>query len=142
MSLEKYESQHQRIERSAEQVWTVLSDFNNLTPMLEHPMVKEKVEEWHVEGDTCSFRVQGFTLSLRMVEKTPHNLIKIASGDGSPIEFIFWIQLKEAAPYDTRMRMVLHVNLNMMMKMFIGKKIQGALDSIASQVAAGFNMTR
>ena len=41
------------------------------------------------------------------------------------MDFAFWLQLKEVAPYDTRMRLVLHIDLNMMMRMMIGSKIQG-----------------
>ena len=47
------------------------------------------------------------------------------------MDFAFWLQLKEVAPYDTRMRLVLHIDLNMMMRMMIGSKIQGAIDQIA-----------
>ena len=43
------------------------------------------------------------------------------------------------APYDTRMRLVLHIDLNMMMRMMIGSKIQGAIDQIAEALAKSFN---
>ena len=37
------------------------------------------------------------------------------------------------------MRMVLHVELNMMMRMMIGGKIQEAMDKMAEQIAAALN---
>ena len=55
------------------------------------------------------------------------------------MDFTFWLQLVEAAENDTRMRIVLDVKLNMMMKMMVGKKLAGAVDQIAEQIAAGFN---
>ena len=40
---------------------------------------------------------------------------------------------------DTRMRLVLHIELNMMMKMMIGGKLQGGLDQIAEGIAKAMN---
>lgn len=132
--LEKYESKQQQIRRSAEQVWTALADFNNFTPMVEG-----RVEGWRVEGDECSFRVKGMDFGLRMVEKVPGELIKIEASETSPIGFTFWVQLKEAAPYDTRMRLVLHAEMNMMLKMMVGSKLRDGIDQLAEQIARTFN---
>lgn len=131
---EKYESKQQQIRRDAGMIYGVLSDFNNFTPL-----VADKVEEWTVEGDTCSFKVKGIVMTLQMTEKVPNERIKIEASDSSPLGFTFWVQLKEAAPYDTRMRLVLHAEMNMVIKMMIGNKIQPALDGIAEQIARTFN---
>ena len=48
--MEKYESKHQQILRSAEQIYTVISRFDNLTPA-----VQDKVEEWQADENSCSF---------------------------------------------------------------------------------------
>ncbi len=132
--LEKYESKQQQIHRSAEQVYAVLSDFNNFTPL-----VADKVEGWSVEGDECSFRVKGMNVGLRMVEKVPGQLVKIEATEASPMGFTFWVQLKEAAPYDTRMRLVLHAEMNMMIKMMVGSKLRDGIDQMAEQIARTFN---
>lgn len=133
--MEKYESKHQRILRSADQIYAVISRFDNLTPALQ-----DKVEEWQADEDTCSFKAKGFTVKLRIVEKEAPKYIKIQSGEGGmPIDFTFWIQLQPAAPYDTRMRLVLHAELNMMMRMMIGGKLQKALDQIAETMAKAMN---
>ncbi len=136
MKAERYESAQQRILRPAADIYSTLSDFSRFTPILE-----DKVEEWTATEDTCSFRVKGITARLRIIDKQPHSLIKITGDDGTPFDFTFWLQLKEAAPYDTRMRVVVEVELNMMMRMMIGGKIQGAVDKIASTIADAFNGT-
>lgn len=128
--MEKYESKQQQIRRSAEQIYTALSSFNNFTPMIEG-----KVEEWSADDDVCSFKVKGMPIRLRMVEREPSKLVKIQGDEGSPMDFTFWLQLKEVAPYDTRMRIVVHAELNMMMRMMIGKKLQGAVDQMAEAIA-------
>ena len=56
-----------------------------------------------------------------------------------PIDFNFWIQLHSVAERDTRIRLVLHAELNMMMRMMVGSKIQGALDQVVEGLAKSFN---
>ena len=85
------------------------------------------------------FKALGDPVRLRMVEKEPFKLVKVTGEDGSPMDFTFWLQLVSADVSDTRMRLVLHVKLNMMMKMMIGGKLQQALDQIADQIAEAFN---
>lgn len=128
--MEKYESKQQQIRRTAEQIYSALSSFNNFTPM-----VQGRVEEWNADDNVCSFKVKGMPVRLRMVEREPNKTIKIQGDDGTPIDFTFWLQLKEVAPYDTRMRIVVHAELNMMMRMMIGKKLQGAVDQMAEAIA-------
>lgn len=133
--MEKYESQQQQILRPAEQIYMIISRFDNLTPV-----VQDKVEEWQADENTCSFKAKGFTVKLQMTEKEAPRHVKIQSGEGGvPVDFTFWIQLHEAGPYDTRLRLVLHADLNMMMKMMIGSKLQSALDQIAESVAKAMN---
>jgi carbon monoxide dehydrogenase subunit G len=99
----------------------------------------DKVDDWQATSDTCSFKAQGFTVNLSIVEREPDKLVKIEGDEGNPLEFTLWIQLKEVEMADTRMRIVLSMKLNMMMKMMLGSKIQSALDNIAEKMAEAFN---
>ena len=135
--MQEYTSKQQQIRRPAQQIYAVASRFDNLTPA-----VADKVEEWQATEDTCSFKAKGFTVKLRMAEREEPKLIKIVGDDGGmPMDFAFWLQLKEVAPNDTRMRLVLHIELNMMMRMMIGSKLQEAVDKIAEAIAQSFNAT-
>ncbi len=134
MGLEKYESKQQQILRPASQIYAVVSRFDNFTPIL-----KDKVEEWQADEDSCSFKVKGFTMSLRMIDREEPKFVKIVGEGVTPVDFTFWLQLHEVTPTDTRIRLVLHVELNMMMRMMIGGKLQKALDQIVEQIAHGFN---
>ncbi len=132
--MQEYISKQQQILRPAEQIYTVISRFDNLTPALA-----DKVEEWQATEDRCSFKAKGFTVKLRMEERIAPKQIKIVGDEGGvPVDFAFWIQLQQVAENDTRMRLVLHVELNMMMKMMIGGKLQDALDQIAAGIANSF----
>lgn len=134
----KCESKQQTAYAPAAAMHTVLCKFSNLTPMLG-----DKVEEWQADDDTCSFKVQGFTLGLRMdreamVASNGNYTIKVIS-EQAPMDFAFWLQLKEVGAMETRLRVVIDVELNMMMKMMVGSKLQKGVDTIAEQIAGGFN---
>ena len=110
--MQEYISKQQQILRPAEQIYAAISRFDNLTPALAD-RVEERVEAKHV---------------------------KIVGDEGGvPVDFAFWIQLHEVSAADTRLRIVLHAELNMMMKMMIGSKLQGAVDQIAEGIAKAMN---
>ena len=136
MGLEKYESKQQQIFKPAARIFPFIRRFDMLTPALQ-----DKVEEWSATEDTCSFKVKGFTVALRIVERVENKHIKISGDEGAgvPVDFSFWIQLHEVSESDTRIRMVLHAELNMMMRMMIGSKIQGGLDKAVEGLAQAFN---
>ena len=136
MGLEKYESKQQQILKPASRIFPFISRFDMLTPALQ-----DKVEEWKATEDTCSFKVKGFNVALKIVEKVENKHIKIMADDanGVPVDFTFWIQFHEVSDCDTRIRMVLHAELNMMMRMLIGSKIQGGLDKAVEGLATAFN---
>ena len=115
--MEKYESKQQQILKPAAFVFPLISRFDMLTPAL-----RDRVEEWQADEDTCSFKVKGFTVRLRIAERVENKHVKITGDDG-----------------DTRIRMVLHAELNMMMRMMIGGKIQGGLDKAVEGLAVAFN---
>ena len=75
--MQEYTSRQQQIRRSAQQIYDVVSRFDNLTPALA-----DRVEEWQADEDTCSFKAKGFTVKLRIAEKEAPKTIKIVGGDG------------------------------------------------------------
>ena len=75
-----------------------------------------------------------------MEERIAPKHVKIVGDEGGvPMDFAFWIQLHKVSDTDTRLRVVLHIDLNMMMRMMIGSKLQGAVDQIAEGIARAMN---
>ena len=136
--MEKYESKQQQINHPASLIFPIISRMDFLTPAMQ-----DKVEEWQATPDTCSFKVKGFKVSLRIADKVENKHVKIvADEDGLPIDFTFWIQLHEVSSLDTRVRMVLHAELHMMMKMMVGSKLQEGLDKAVEGLAVALNSFR
>lgn len=137
MGLEKYESKQAQIFKSAAKIYPFISRLDMLTPALQ-----DKVEEWQADADSCSFKAKGFRVALRIEERVENKHVKVVADDSKesvPIDFAFWIQLHEVSESDTRVRMVLHAELNMMMRMMVGSKIQGGLDKMVEGLATAFN---
>jgi carbon monoxide dehydrogenase subunit G len=132
------ESKVVTIKNTSEIVFNALSDFRNFNSMVN--MVPDgQLTDWQADENTCRFKVKGFDLGLKFIEKEPYKTLKL-TGDGKvPFEFFFWIQLKEVAPYDVRMKLTVHADLNMMMKMMLKGKLQDGVDKMAEQIAMAFS---
>ena len=132
--MQEYISKQQQIFRPASQIFPLISNLSLLTPA-----VADKVEEWQADEDRCSFKFKGFTVALRIEERVENKHVKVVGDGGTvPMDFAFWIQLHQVSENDTRIRLVLHAELNMMMRMMIGKKLQSGLDQAVEGVAAAF----
>ena len=130
------ESKIVSIKRIDEDVYKVLSNFQNFSPFAQ----TAKLENWQAGDDWCQFDIQGIkNAGLKIIDKEPNKTIKFTGNEHVPFEFLIWIQLKAVAPYDTRMKITVKAKLNMMMKMMVKGKLQEGVDSIAEQIAKAFN---
>ena len=136
--MEKYESKQHQINHPAALIFPIISRLDFLTPAM-----KDKVEEWEATPDSCSFKAKGMKICLRIEERVENKHVKIVAAEGGiPIDFSFWIQLHQVAERDTRIRMVLHAELNMMMRMMLGSKLQAGLDQAVEGLAKALNSFR
>jgi len=127
----KIESRTGKINGLTESVYNFLSNFNNFKNLIP----PDKVKNWKSTEDSCHFTVDGIgETGIRIIEKQPFSLIKISGEEGSKFNFFFWIQLKEVAPYDTRIKLVLKADLNPMLKIMATKPLQTFLDTLVSQL--------
>lgn len=132
----KFESKIVSIRRTPEDVFRVLSDFRQFTPFIP----KDKLEGWEADEESCRFNVNGIgQTGLRFIDKEPYKTVKITGDKNIPFEFFIWVQLKEVGPNDTRMKLTLHADLNMMLKMMLQKQLAEGIDTMAEQIAAAFN---
>ncbi len=132
--MEKYESKTVTLNRPAGDVYGRFTDLSALTPL-----VADKVDAWSATPDTCSFRAKGFPISLRMDERIPNRLISVVSDGGTPVAFTLQGHFSEIAAGQTAFRITLDIELNMMLKMMVGSKLQEGLDAIADALAARLN---
>ena len=110
-----------------QQLFNFVSDFRNLASMLPAE-VKDKVS---VTSETITIQaMQAMSITLSILEKEPYKLLKIGT-EGNEM-FRIWIQLKQIAPYDTRIRVTLRANVPLITRPMLKKaKLQDFVDNLA-----------
>ena len=132
----------QKIDSPIADVYSFLSDFSKIGRLIETVRqmgagqqmseISDKIENVVTTEDTCTFLVKGLgEMGVRIVEREEPKLIKL-EGDGSvPFNFEVWIQLLDNGPYDTRLRITVEADLNMMMKMLLKGKLEKGINQLA-----------
>ena len=132
----------QKIDSPIADVYSFLSDFSKIGRLIETARqmgagqqmseISDKIENVVTTEDTCTFLVKGLgEMGVRIVEREEPKLIKV-EGDGSvPFNFEVWIQLLDNGPYDTRLRITVEADLNMMMKMLLKGKLEKGINQLA-----------
>ncbi len=130
-----YESDIKTISSNEEVVFGILSDLNNLKKLQENPALADKVKDLQFNTDSCSFSVEGFgKVGFRIIEREPFKTIKFVS-ENAPVEVNVWIQLKQVAENETRMKLTLKADLPAMIKMMVDKKLKEGINSVADLLA-------
>lgn len=141
MGVTKIVSDIKQIQNSSSRVYDFLSDFTKLGMLIEAAKnmagehadkMSEKIENIETTQDTCTFTVKGFGDSgLRIVEKEENKMIKIEGEGRLPFPVTLWIQLISKDVYDTRIRITLHAEMNMMYKMMLKGKLKKGVEQLA-----------
>ena len=116
----------------SETIYRFLSNFDNIKKLLpaEH---SDKFESF---GESCMISVNSFVkIGLEIIEKEQNKMIKIGTSEGGESIYI-WIQLKEAGPYDTRIRITIRTKTNLMAKLMMKKKLQDFADNFVDGLCA------
>ena len=128
----KLESKIGKIEKPDEQIYNFLSDFNNIKTLIP----SDKIENWESDEDSCSFSISPIgKTGIKIAEKEPHKLIKFTSSEESQYQFFFWLQLKQVAENDTRIKLTIEVKINAMVEMMAKKPLKEFLDKLVDQLA-------
>ena len=144
MAAVKTVSDIHKIGSPIEDVYSFLSDFNRIGVLANMAKqmgmggqeklaeLSEKIEDIRFTEDTCTLVVKGMgDVVVRIVEKECPKLIKLGGDEGLPFEFNLWIQLLDNGPYDTRLRLTLEADVNLMMKLMLKGKIEKGINQLA-----------
>lgn len=130
-----YESKITSSPTDSATIFSALSDLGNLERVRDL-IPQERVRDIEFDRDHARFKVDGLgqKITIRVVDREPNKTIKFAT-ENSPMAVTFWIQLKEIAPADTRLKLTLRADLPMMLKMMLDKKLQEGLNQAADMLA-------
>lgn len=145
MAVNKYVSKVATIDQNQQVVFEHLSNFENLSTYLNSGLLEKitqtvpqiKITEFESDRDSCRFKITGMGLAeIRIVEREPPKTIKVEGEGNLPIGFTFWIQLVPATDLQTKMRLTLHADMNMMIKMMVGDRLQDGVNQLAETLAS------
>ncbi len=143
MSVQKYVSDIKTIENNQEVIYNYLSNFDNLSTYVNEGLLSKinesvpqiKVSDFESDADSCRFNISGMgQAEIRIIEREPVNTIKISSSGGLPIGITFWIQLLPVTAYQTKMKLTLHAEMSMMIKMMVNKKLEEGINQLAEML--------
>ena len=135
MSEVKYESKICSAAASAEQIYKVLGNLENIEKVRDL-IPQDKVQELEISADCVRMKVDGLgqKISIAIVDRIENDTLKFGA-ENIPVEANFWIQMKEVSPTDTRLKLTLKADLPMMFKMMLDKKLQTGLDQAAEMLS-------
>jgi carbon monoxide dehydrogenase subunit G len=136
--MDEFISDTVKINRGAEQIYNLMADMSVFSQMASVASIKD-IDDFQSTQDTCSFKVKGIEVGIQIIDREPYKIIKYTGYKYSPVDFFIWLQLKEIAPDDTRIRIVFKAKLNLMMKTLFKGKIKKGLDKIVHQISDSLN---
>lgn len=128
----KIESKIGKSANSDVKIYEFITNFHNFKELLP----AGKVSGWEASEEKCSFNVDPLgRTGLRIIEKEPHKLVKMASDpEFSSYQFNIWIQLIKVAENDTRVKITIEPLVNKMLlpmlKLPLKKLADGIIDKL------------
>jgi len=127
-------SEVKTIPHNDDKIFTMLSDMSNLERIKDR-IPQDKIKDFTFDTDTCSFTVDPVgSIMFQIIEREPNKTIKFSTTN-SPVPLQMWIQLKQVAENDTKMKMTVRADLNPFIKPMVSKPLQDAIDKISEIIA-------
>ncbi|QZT36499.1 hypothetical protein K5X82_14730 [Halosquirtibacter xylanolyticus] len=144
MGLEKYISDVVTLDWDQHVVYEKLSTFKTFEALFSPENIEKvksqvkdapdfKIEDFEATDDTCSFKVGSMgRTGLQIVNREPSKEIKMTGNGTVPFKFTFWIQVLPVTSTTSKVRLTVHADMNMMMKMMVGKKLKSGINQLAN----------
>ena len=128
----KINSKHRSVARAPYMLHMPFSDMRNFVAMLP----EDKRQGVEADYDSIRGTVQGFSVGVRVEERRPYSRI-VYKDDGAPFQFTINIcfDADGGNPDSTDFHIDIEADLNFMMKMLLGNKLQDAVDKMVDAVA-------
>ena len=147
----KYESSVKQVNAPVERVYSVISDLERLRPVIEmaqnNEMIKEKLREagqdpaqleklkdMNLTSDRVSFPAPMVgEVAVAIIEREENKCVKFET-EKSPVDANLWIQVLPVTDTTSKMRVTLKADLNPMMKMILGSKLEKGIDQFVDML--------
>lgn len=128
----EYKSKHGTVSRAACELYMNFVDCSRFLEMIP----EDKRAGVTADYDSIKATIQGFNIGVRIVRREPYKLIMLED-DGAPFHFGIDLHFDDAGePSKTDFYINVTADLNLMMKMMLGSKIQEGLNKIVDGIVA------
>ncbi|MBN2668788.1 MAG: hypothetical protein JXR60_06120 [Bacteroidales bacterium] len=122
----KIESSKRTIGKSSEDLYNLLSNFNNF----EH-LMPERVTNWSSDENHCRFTISGIaSLGMEIIERVPYSKITMRDYEKVPFKFNFLVLLSASNHEQTEVQLVFEADLNPMLKMVAKQPLTDFLEKL------------
>ena len=112
-------------------LYSAFSDLRNFTANLP----AEYRDRLEAGQDSLLFKVQNLSFGARIHNRVPFSRIDLEQFGQAPFPFLLSLFMEPADDRTTWFHIELKAELNMMMKMMLGKKLQEGVDAVTEQIA-------
>jgi len=129
-----FTSETKSIPHNDDAIFAVLSDMSNLE-RIKARIPHDQIKDVYFDTDTCRFTLDPLgSVEFQIIEREPNKTIKFSTTN-SPVPVLMWIQLKQVADNDTKMKITVRAELNPFIKSMISKHLQEAIDKVSEIIA-------
>ena len=129
-----FTSEVKTIPHNDDKIFAMLSDMSNLE-RLKDRIPQDKIKDFTFDTDTCSFTIDPVgSIMFQIIDREPNKTIKFSTTN-SPVPLLMWIQLKQVAENDTKMKLTIRADLNPIIKPMVSKPLQDAIDKVSEIIA-------
>jgi len=123
----KIESKIGTLRKDCNSIYSFLSDCNHFQQFASN----NKIKDWCSDSDSCSFAIDGIgSLTFRIVERRPAELIKFSIVNKQAEDIFLWIQMKSSEMSVTRIKLTTKLEVSPMLSALISKPLKAALDKV------------
>lgn len=131
--MEQYKSKTGIVSKAPYELYMSFVDMRNFTQMLP----EDKRDMVEADYDSITVNVQGMCIGAKVHQRIPYSYIELVDWGNSPIPFKVGLNFDSAGTSNkTQFSVNVEAELNFMMKMMLGKKIQEALDKMVDGLVA------
>lgn len=130
----EYTSGIKTIHCNDKEVYDVLSDLRQLD-LIKDKLPQDKLKDFTYDQDSCSVNVSPIGLvRFVIVDRDPNSTIKFEA-ERLPFHLNLWIQLKQTAENETKMKLTIKAEINAFLKPMISKPLQDGLEKMAETLS-------
>jgi hypothetical protein len=115
-------------------VYRVLSDLRNLGSVSDQ-LPENRLSDFSFDENRVSFRLDPIgEVTFFVEEREPNKMVKFKS-EKLPFDVFLWIQLVAKAEKDTRLRLIVHADLNPILSGIAQKPMREMMDKISDALS-------